>query len=771
MKNGMEVKVWLKHMVVLGVYLTSALLFFNGSASFGAGLFSTTDLTGTWRGHSLYSSDTGWEGWDRNIMTVDGSGNFTSNWTDSDQDSGTTSGTMSIDANGILSAMTDTSIEGIMRPDKHLFVMTGLYADPGNDPFLMVGVKQTGASFTAADLAGNWKAYSLHSSAQGWEGWDRIDFNIDNSGNFTAGWTDSDQDSGTDSGTLSINSNGVITLSGVPSLEGVMSPEKDVFVMTGEYAVAGSDPFLMIAVKQTNTAFNLSDLTGEWKIHTIYSSASGWEGWERADLTVDGAGNFTAGWTDSGQDSGSGTGTLAMNSSGIITRGDAVALEGIMSFGKDFFIVSDSYDEPQLSVCVARASSGSGAYSLYYPHISTRSPWQTEIALINTSANQASDGVLQGYSNSGQLIEIKNVYLAAHGRRQITIANEFVRHSEIGYIIYVSDTTGVQGYTKFYQNGKYRTAIPAVDEVNTSTVYITHIASNDMFWTGLSLVNTTGAAKNLTINFNDGRSVVYPINAHEHKIFTIGGLFGGQPQTAIKSGEITNANGIIGLELFGNSSQLDGLLLTDDTVSTIYYPHVADMNVWWTGIVAYNPSAMGCNITISPYTAGGTALATATQPIGGKEKYIGVVKNLGLDSQTAWFKVQSSSALSGFELFGTLNGKLLAAYAEGSGGGAKQGVFPKIEKTGWTGIAFVNTEAGTAAVTLTAYNDNGTAVAVSGLNVGGYAKVVNMVESIFAPQNINSATYVAFTSDKNVVGFQLNGSTDGLMLDGLPTLK
>ena len=234
---------------------------------------------------------------------------------------------------------------------------------------------------------------------------------------------------------------------------------------------------------------------------------------------------------------------------------------------------------------------------------------------------------------------------------------------------------------------------------------------------------------------------------------------------------ITNASGIIGLELFGSNgggNQLDGILLTDKTASTLYYPHVAS-DGWWTGIVAYNPSESACTITITPYSAQGTPLSPSTLPIAGKGKYVGVVSELGLPAQTAWFKIDSTQPLTGFELFGTVDGNQLAAYAGGGGTGAKAGVFAKIEKNGWTGIAFVNTEDSAASVTLTAYNDNGTAVATQVLPVGGHAKVVNLAEAIFS-QDISSATYIAYSSDRNVVGFQLNGTSDGMMLDGLPGL-
>jgi len=179
---------------------------------------------------------------------------------------------------------------------------------------------------------------------------------------------------------------------------------------------------------------------------------------------------------------------------------------------------------------------------------------------------------------------------------------------------------------------------------------------------------------------------------------------------------------------------------------------------------------LACTIAIMPFSAQGTSLSPSTLSLAGKGKYIGTVGELGLPAQTAWFKIDSTSPITGFELFGTADGNQLAAYAGKSGTGAKAGVFAKIEKNGGrTDIAFVNTEASLASVTLTAYTDNGTAVATQVLPVGGHAKVVNLAEDIFS-QDIRSATYIAYSSDRNVVGFQLNGTSDGTMLDGLPGL-
>ena len=303
--------------------------------------------------------------------------------------------------------------------------------------------------------------------------------------------------------------------------------------------------------------------------------------------------------------------------------------------------------------------------TLYFPHVDTNLPWQTEIAIINTSLDETIAGTLKALSNDGQLIESKAVILSAHGRRQITVANEFTNHTNIGYIIFDTNSAAVQGYTKFYQEGTYRVAIPAVKEVNTSDIYISHIDSSAQWWTGVSLVNTTSTTKELTITFNNGLSMPYILNAKQHRAFTIRSLFNDQPQPDIRSAVITNASGVIGLELFGStggSNNLDGILVTDNTASTLYYPHVAG-DGWWTGIVAYNPSESSCTITVSPYSAQGEPLSSSTISIPGKGKHIGTVTDLGLPAQTAWFRINSTQPLSGFELFGTVDGSELAAYA------------------------------------------------------------------------------------------------------------
>ena len=56
----------------------------------------------------------------------------------------------------------------------------------------------------------------------------------------------------------------------------------------------------------------------------------------------------------------------------------------------------------------------------------------------------------------------------------------------------------------------------------------------------------------------------------------------------------------------------------------------------------------------------------------------------------------------------------------------KSGIFPKVEKNGWTGIAFVNTENQQATVNLKAYNDTGTVLATGTKTLKAHAKWVGI---------------------------------------------
>jgi len=54
--------------------------------------------------------------------------------------------------------------------------------------------------------------------------------------------------------------------------------------------------------------------------------------------------------------------------------------------------------------------------------------------------------------------------------------------------------------------------------------------------------------------------------------------------------------------------------------------------------------------------------------------------------------------------------------------------------------------------------------------INARSKQVNLAGNFF-DQDISAATYLRYTANQNIAAFQLNGSGDGRMLDGLPALR
>jgi len=429
------------------------------------------------------------------------------------------------------------------------------------------------------------------------------------------------------------------------------------------------------------------------------------------------------------------------------------------------------------SVLIVSAVPGSlwAQQTVYFPHIASNSIFETELCLINSSYDDNLTGDLTTYTDGGTEVETISLTFSPNERKQFTVGS-FTTPGDIGYAVFETDGDSARGYQKFYRTGMYRVAIPAVLETTAGALYIPHIASTTDAWewvTGISLLNTTGTAKNLTIEFDNGTTKTRHLAPHEHDVFLVKDLFAGVRQPDIHAAVIQGADGIVGLEIFTSNpfNWMSGILLKNDTADTIYYPHSATINGWSTGIVAYNPSAGVCTMTVTPYTETGTPLAAATPTVAGKSQYMGTVTSLGLPGDTAWLKIDATTPITGFELFAKTN--QLGGYT-GVGIAGKTGAFPKIETDGWTGIAFVNVENAPATVQLIAFNDGGGTMAFNTYSLTAYEKKVDGASNFFAQGTWNGdfsdATYIGYTADRNVVGFQLNGTWDGLFLDALPAL-
>ncbi len=294
------------------------------------------------------------------------------------------------------------------------------------------------------------------------------------------------------------------------------------------------------------------------------------------------------------------------------------------------------------------------------------------LEVIIDKCDEPVTGAFKAYKDNGELLSEKSATIDFFERKALIVGNEFSNPEDIRYIIFSSNSSGVCGYTKFYREGVYRAAIPAVQVINAS-----------ISW------------------------------------------------------------------------------------ENIYIPHIDTSDKWWTGIQAYNPGSATASVTVTPYTEGGISLSSFNiDDIQVGSKYVEMVRSTDLPEETAWFKIDSTQPLIGFELFGTWDGRQLAGYST-VGIKRRAGVFPKLEPEGWNGVHFVNPTNTSATVTLSIYDDDGYMIKSQVIVLDGHQKVVDHPENIFSGP-ITAGTYLRFSSDKDVVGFQLNCSSDGMMLDGLP---
>jgi hypothetical protein len=185
----------------------------------GGGSFSTADLDGTWYFHAFsdwpISNDPRWT---RGTTTFDPGGVIISgNSFDSDGISGSITGTASVDSAGIVTAsVTSNGCAGGFRGKLSVekMVITGTQTDCNGYRVLAMLVKE-GGLFSTADLAGVWHLASFWDSPLGNDpGWTRGTLTLDTTGQITtASATNSDDESGSISGSAAVSADGAISAS------------------------------------------------------------------------------------------------------------------------------------------------------------------------------------------------------------------------------------------------------------------------------------------------------------------------------------------------------------------------------------------------------------------------------------------------------------------------------------------------------------------------------------------------------------------------------
>jgi hypothetical protein len=200
----------------------------------------------------------------------------------------------------------------------------------------------------------------------------------------------------------------------------------------------------------------------------------------------------------------------------------------------------------------------------------------------------------------------------------------------------------------------------------------------------------------------------------------------------------------------------------------LYFPHVASFGQWETEVALTNTLEVSVQGQLQAFTAAGQgpleSVPVRIPALGRKEVTVG--KAFVSAKDIAYLVFTSDSGFTtGYTRFSQPGNRVSLPTT----GGAKQGWFPKMEKSGWTGLAFINIGDSPANITLTAEDDNGNKTGEEKIVVGPRVKTVGMVDQLFH-SDLKNARYFQFASDQRIIAFTVNGSADGLMLDGLAVL-
>jgi hypothetical protein len=223
-------------------------------------------------------------------------------------------------------------------------------------------------------------------------------------------------------------------------------------------------------------------------------------------------------------------------------------------------------------------------------------------------------------------------------------------------------------------------------------------------------------------------------------------------------------------EFFENNRALAHSPLPKPLQYKIYFPQVASFEAWETEIALVNTIPGGTKVhgELQGFRANGgdplESIAIDIQPGGRKEVTVG--PTFQHHSEIAYIVFNSDSGfLAGYTRFNQPGNRVSLPATPG----VTEGWFPKMERDGYTGLAFVNISDQEASVRLVAYDEDGAKVTEENLPVPSGNKVIGLIDQVFHG-DISSARYFYFSSDQKVVAFSVSGSSDGQMLDGLPSL-
>ena len=409
------------------------------------------------------------------------------------------------------------------------------------------------------------------------------------------------------------------------------------------------------------------------------------------------------------------------------------------------------------------------------------------VLYLNT-ADEAGSLNMTVRNASGTTLGTKTVALNPYSVLKGTVEEIFnpVDVSDVATVEVVPDSFVAGWQMQDFEDarGPMRTWTPAFRGEGKPAVVVPHVASaivhGELYWnTWLSVMNSGSSWEGLLFTYTPpflpfAGNVQVPalgfVQANvEDDIFD-----GNFPDEGVEFASLTLPDmasgelmGIKAMESFDKKTVANAAQLTLDMKAgkELLVAHVAgNINFWWTGIALDNLSTTAdALVSVSGYTKDGVLSEQKDYSVDPGGKLI-FVTNTEFPVEVAWFKVESSLPLIGYELFGTTNNQSMAGLSIPTEG-ANDIFLPIVDVelvNDWYGLTILNPNETAVTVTLHFYR-NGISVGQTSVPLGALSKSVGLLSDYF----IGEADLIEVTAIGKVVAFCLEGKVDHSTLGGV----
>ncbi len=491
-----------------------------------------------------------------------------------------------------------------------------------------------------------------------------------------------------------------------------------------------------------------------------------------------------AGWIDGGADA-----CLGDSGGPLMTRiGGAWRVVGVASWGEGcgapgFYGVYARVSE-LMDFIGAYVPGTAPVERLWFPAVAGNDVWETDLGLLN-AASEARLATLRGFGPDGALLpEARRERLLFPGAAwRIDVARDFPEPERIGSVRAELDGSGVVGYTLFRDPATGdRAAIPAVPPGDARLV-LPHVASTNLWRTGVALRNTEETTLRPTLRFSSGEAFPLELAPRESRTFWIRDLFGGAPRPDVDRAELTEAEGVVGLAIYlgepaGGSRYFSGIALRPADAFRRVVPHVTGGTVWWTGLAFSHHLPLSQVVTAEPFDGDGLPLPPLGFPILPDRTRVGAGPGLALPPETEWLRISGDSPVSAFVAYGRADGDGMGglvppanARLRGILAVPEPAVHPEFGNRGWTGLVFLNPDGVNASVRVSARNLDGAEMRARQLTLPPRRRWVGLLTDLFPGVDPASIASIPFDANLPVYALGITAGADGRSVAALPAFS